>query len=176
MKLPGSNLDAKFSGYADDSTAILATDTSIKLYFHLVKLFARVSGSKINYDKSKGLFLGKWKTTSDHPFGISWVKSLKILGYYCGSDVTDDDIWSKPFLKFDNTLTLWRTRHLSLKGKSTVLNSLGLSKILYYANAYLIPKHYVTQLTRSSFRFICRSAYEPVARDVLHLGFFRWRS
>ena len=171
LKLPGSNLEAKISGYADDSTAILTTDTSIKLYFHWVKLFARVSGSKVNYDKSKGLFLGKWKSRSDHPFGISWVKSLKILGYYFGSDVTDDDIWSKTFLKFDKTLNLWRSRHLSLKGKSTVLNSLGVTKILYYANASLIPKHYVTLLTRSSFRFIWRSLYEPVSRNVLYLGF-----
>ena len=171
LKLPGSNLEAKFSAYADDSLGILTTDASIRHYFHWVKLFGRVSGSKINYDKSKGLFLGKWKTRSDHPFGISWVKSLKILGYYFGPDTNYDDIWAKTFLKFDKTLNLWRLRKLSLKGKSTVLNSLGLSKVLYYATGSLVPTHYVTLLTRSSFRFIWKSKYEPIARDVLYLGF-----
>ena len=71
LKLPGTNLEAKFSAYADDSLGILTTETSIKLYLHWVKLFGRVSCSNVNYDKSKGLFLGKWKTRSDHPFGIS---------------------------------------------------------------------------------------------------------
>ena len=171
LKLPGSNLEAKFSAYADDSLGILTTDASIRHYFHWVKLFGRVSGSKINYDKSKGLFLGKWKTRSDHPFGISWVKSLKILGYYFGTGTDPDNIWAKTFQKFDNTLNLWRLRKLSLKGRSTVLNSLGLSKILYYASASLIPTHYATLFTRSSFRFVWKSKYEPVARDVLYLSF-----
>ena len=90
LKLPGSNLEAQISAYADDSLAILTTDTSIKNYFHWVKLFYRVSGSKVNYDKSKGLFLGKWKTRSDHPFGISWVKSLKVFGYYFGNTADYD--------------------------------------------------------------------------------------
>ena len=170
LKLPGSNLEAKISAYADDSLAILTTDTSIKNYFHWVKLFNRVSGSKVNYDKSKGLFLGKWKTRSDHPFGISWVKSLKVLGYYFGN-ADLDEIWNKTFQKFDKTLSLWKARHLSLKGKSTVLNSLGLSKILYCSTATLIPKHYLTLFKRASFRFIWHSVYEPVARNTLYLSF-----
>lgn len=87
-----------------------------------------MSGSKVNYDKTRGMFLGKWKNRSDHPFGISWVKCHKILGYYFGYENCADETWSKVFLKFDNTLNLWRTRRLFLKGKSTVLNSLGLSK------------------------------------------------
>ena len=171
LKLFGANVEAKFSAYADDSTGILTTDTSIHLYFHWVKLFGRISGSKVNYDKSKGMFLGKWKTRSDHPFGISWVKSLRILGYFYGTDTDVDELWSKAFQKFDKTLNLWRLRKLSFKGKSTVLNSLGWSKILYFATASIIPVHYETLLTRSCFRFIWNSKYEPVARDTLYLGF-----
>ena len=171
LKLPGTNLEAKFSAYADDSTGILTTETSIRHYFRWVKLFGRVSGSKINNDKSKGLFLGKWKTRSDHPFGISWVKSLDILGYYFGIEADVDESWANAFLKFDKTLNLWRIRKLSFKGKSTVLNSLGCSKILYFAIASVIPTHYETLLTRSSFRFIWNLKFEPVARDTLYLGF-----
>lgn len=171
LKLPGSNIEVKLSMYADDSTAILTTDSSIQKYFYWVKYFEKISGSKVNYDKSKGLYLGKWKSRSDHPFGISWIKSHKILGYYFGTDVDDDNIWSKVFLKFDNTLNLWRLRKLSLKGKSTVLNSLGLSKVLYYATATILPSHYETLLQRSSFRFIWNSKYEPVSRKTLYLEF-----
>ena len=91
------------------------------------------------------------KNRSDHPFGISWIKYNKILGYYFGSHFSQDDIWSNIFLKFDRTLNLWTLRHLSFKGKSNVLNSLCLSKLLYYANANILPSHYERLLQRKFF-------------------------
>ena len=121
-------------------------------YFYWVNLFGRVSGSKVNFGKSKGLYLGKWKDGSDHPFGISWVKDHKILGYHFG-ELSPDDAWSKLFLKFDKTLNLWKSRQLSFKGKSTVLNSLCLSTFLYYSAAQVVPSHYETILERVAFRF-----------------------
>ena len=171
LKLPGSNLEVKLSMYADDSTAILTNDSSAQKYFYWVKMFGKISGAKINYDKSKGLYLGKWKNRSDHPFGISWIKYNKILGYYFGSHFSQDDVWSNIFLKFDRTLNLWSLRHLSFKGKSNVLNSLCLSKLLYYANANILPSYYERLLQRKFFRFIWNSAYEPVARKTLYLNF-----
>ena len=171
LQLPGSNLEAKLSLYADDSTAILTNDSSIHRYFYWVKMFGRISGAKINYDKSKGMYLGKWKNRSDHPFGISWIKHQKILGYTFGTNYCQDDIWSKIFLKIDNVLNLWRSRQLSYKGKSTVLNSLCLSKLLYYTVANVLPSHYEILLQRRYFRFIWNSKYEPVSRQTLYLEF-----
>ena len=171
FKLPGSNSEVKLSLYADDSTALLTSDSSVRKYFYWVKLFGQVSGAKINYDKSKGMYLGKWKTRSDHPFGISWIDNHKILGYRFGSRFSEDDIWSKIFVKIDRTLNLWNSRKLSFKGKSTVLNSLCVSKILYYAAATPIPSHYLTLLQRRFFRFMWNSTYEPVARNTLYLDF-----
>ena len=173
LKMPGTGQELKQTLYADDGTAILTSELSIHNFFHLIKLFGRVSGSKVNYDKTRGMFLGKWKNRSDHPFGISWVKCHKILGYYFGYENCADETWSKVFLKFDNTLNLWRTRRLFLKGKSTVLNSLGLSKVLYYATAAELPPHYETLLQRSAFRFIWNSKYEPVSRKTLYLEFLK---
>ena len=173
LKMPGTKKELKQTLYADDGTTILTSEPSIQIFFHWVKLFGRVSGSKVNYDKTRGMFLGKWKTRSDHPFGISWVKCHKILGYYFGDNNSADETWSKVFLKFDKTLNLWRTRRLSLKGKSTVLNSLGLSKILYYATAAELPSHYATIVQRSAFRFIWDSKFEPVARNTMYLEFLK---
>ena len=131
--------------YADDSTGIFTSDSSMQHSFYWIDLFGRVSGSKINFHKSKGMFLGKWKTRSDHPFGISWIKYHKILGCIFGFDFSDDDVWYKWFLKFDQTLNLWKNRKLSFKGKFTVLNSSCLSKLLYYSTltmCLLIIRYY----------------------------------
>ena len=164
IQMPGSASEVKLSLYADDNTAILTTET-------WVKLFGKVSGAKVNYEKSKGLYLGKSKTRSDHPFGISWIKSHKILGYLFGTGFSNDDVWSKIFLTIDKTLNLWTSRKLSFKGKSTVLNSLCLNKIMYYAAANPIPSHYITLFERRFFRFIWNSTFEPITRKTLYLDF-----
>ncbi|MES9885145.1 MAG: reverse transcriptase domain-containing protein [Sedimenticola sp.] len=171
ITVPGKGSDIKISMYADDNTGILTTDKSIKKYLYWAKLFGRISGSKINYNKSKGIFFGKWKNRSDHPFGISWAKNHKIFGYHFGHDNTEDDIWANHLRNINNTLQLWKSRLLSMKGKSTVLNSLCVSKLLYYAAATLIPSHYSTLLQRYFFNFIWNSTYEPVARKTLYMPF-----
>ena len=65
--------------YADNNTTVLTDDKSMFHFFRHVSDFQKVAGSKINYNKSCGMFLGKWKNRSDHPFGISWVKMLNYL-------------------------------------------------------------------------------------------------
>ena len=171
IKVPGSDYEIKMSLYADDNTGIFTSDFSMHKYFYHIKCFQKISGSKINYRKSNGMYLGKWKNRSDHPFGITWVPNAKLLGYRYGYNINEDDMWSKLYLKFDNTMNLWRNRQLSFKGKSIVLNSICINEILYYVSAGIIPSHYRTLFQRSCFRFIWASTYEPVGRNTLYLPF-----
>ena len=98
--------------YADDNTGIFIDDYSMSHFFNVVEQYQKVSGSKVNYKKSNGLYLGKWNIRSDQPFGISWVRSCKMLGYYFGYDISYVDIWSKRFNKFQ-VINLSRTKMLS---------------------------------------------------------------
>jgi len=54
--------------YADDNTTILTNDQSIRRFFDHVSNFEKVSGSKVNYKTSNGVFLGKRKDRSDQVF------------------------------------------------------------------------------------------------------------
>jgi len=49
------------------------------------------------------MFVGKWKRRSDHPFGISWIKHSKNLGYRFGYELNDDFIWNRHFTKLHQT-------------------------------------------------------------------------
>lgn len=167
--VPGGQFECKMSLYADDNTSILTDDSSIKNFFSEVELYQKMSGSKINYRKSNGLYLGKWKNRSDQPFGISWVRNCKLLGYHFGYDLNIDNIWSRLFLKFSRTLNLHSKKNISFKGKSTVLNSLAFSNILYYITGNILPTHYINMFQKAAFKFIWNSAYEPVSRKTLYL-------
>lgn len=169
LLVPGGKFHLKMSLYADDNTGIFTDDSSVKRFFDHICLFQRLSGSKINYRKSSGLYLGKWKNRSDHPFGISWVQNTKLLGYHVGYNLSPDDIWSTVFNKWSNTLNIWKHRDLSFKGKSTILNSLLLPKIIYYVTCNLLPTHYLNIIQRACFRFIWNSTFEPILRKTLYL-------
>ena len=94
-----------------------------------------------------------------------------IFGFTFGFDFSDDDVWSQLFLKFDQTLNLWKNRKLTFKGKSTVLNSLCLSKLLYYSTANHSPPHYTVLFQRSMLRLVWNSKFVPISGKTLFLDF-----
>ena len=78
MYLPDSIEQYKCSGYADDTTIAVTTDESIEEVFTIYDTFEEASRAKLNRGKSKGMWLGAWKSRTDTP--LSWVKELPLLG------------------------------------------------------------------------------------------------
>ena len=167
IKLPGSKTEVKVSLYADDSTGICTNDFSIKKLLTWCDRYGKASGAKLNYRKTKGLWLGKWKTRSDHPFGISWADKAKILGIYFGKNVTHDDNWNPIFVKFQKILNSYKQRSLCYKEKVLVINCLAASLIWYPASVILMPGHYLAQFQRAMFLFLWGTTRtEPLKRSV----------
>ena len=168
VKLPGTSQICKLSLYADDSLAICTCDASVKRVLHWCSLYGCASGAKLNLQKTKGLFLGKWKSRSDHPFGISWVENCKLLGIKFGNNLTADDIWQPIYSKFVKTLNLWKQRHLSFVEKSIVVKILACSKLWYVGSVCILPVHYLQLFEKAIFRFLWPSIAEPLKRTVCY--------
>jgi hypothetical protein len=93
LKLPGSPEQCNISVFADDSTGILTNDKSIKKFVYLINLFGKASGSKLNKNKTKGLWLEAWKDRKDHyKFGIDFVECIKMIGFKIGNNIRQGDI------------------------------------------------------------------------------------
>ena len=168
VSLPGSDDSAKISAFADDGLGFCTTDASIRALLKIYNNFGKASGSKLNYSKTKGIFVGKWKSRSDHPFGISWIDHSKIVGILTGNDVTPDDQFYPVLSKFRNVLNSCRGRSLSIFGKTVLCNVLALSKLWYRGAVTPVSKHYVKLFQRETFRFIWHSTAEPIRRSVLY--------
>ena len=168
LKLPGSTDSAKISLYADDSTGICVDDYSIGRILYWSRKYGLASGSKLNMTKTKGIFIGKWKSRSDHPFGISWVDDIKLLGIRHGKDLSFDDVWHPLFTKISNTLNLFSSRRLSLRGKSTIINVSCLSKLWYVGSVLPINSHYIHVISKSVVNFFWKSTSELLERKVLY--------
>lgn len=76
---------SKVTQYADDITLTLKHSYSVKKAFTLIHLYESASGSKLNTEKSEGLWIGAVRGSSERPVPIRWHPTqLKILGIWLG--------------------------------------------------------------------------------------------
>ena len=171
IQIPGSNnKQCKVSQYADDTTLILANDYSITRAFNLINVFERGSGSKLNPKKTEGLWIGSYAGRTSGPVNITWVADkLKILGVYLGNANLEQANWADRVTKLETRLNLWRTRTLSLKGKSMIINTLGASGLWYTATVVNMPDWVHTRVSKAIWDFLWNGKTELVKRDTCRL-------
>jgi hypothetical protein len=79
---------------------IFKQHTFLSIWFGLLsqRNFQIKSGSKINYEKTKGLFIGRLRGKRPRLTNISWISdNIKTLGVFHGYNIDTDDIWKKIF-------------------------------------------------------------------------------
>ena len=84
----------------------------------VISTYERGSGAKLNRSKSEAMWVGSWKDRDNQPFGLTWVKKIKILEVFFGVIDVQCDNWEPKLSKLDKMLSLWKSRSLSMVGKS----------------------------------------------------------
>ena len=154
LHLPVGNTELRVSQYADDTTAIVSTDHSIRRIFDLFLEYELASGAKLNNSKCHGLWLGSWANRSESIVPIQWSSdSISILGSTLGPAITLEKIWAPVVRKIESTLSSWANQSLSFSGKSTVINTLVVSRIWYLASVFCIPDSIISSMNRAIFSF-----------------------
>ena len=73
--------------YADDTTIAITQNRCFKEVIKDLDMYEQATGAKVNYGKTKGLWIGAWKNRTDIPLNIKWTnKNVKSLGIYQGND------------------------------------------------------------------------------------------
>ena len=67
IRLPGSSEKSKINQYADDGNLTLVDEFSITKSFEIVHMFEKDSGSKLNLDKTEGMWFGSMPGRTDGP-------------------------------------------------------------------------------------------------------------
>ena len=166
--LPGARgSHFKVRQYADDTTSFLKDYRLLVNLFSIVSLYERGSGAKLNRGKTKAMWLGAWKTRTSQPLGLKWVTKMKILGVFFGTEPVEEANWQHKINKLEKALNLWKSRALSLVGKSLIVNVLGFSKFLYLAKVLVIPQWVLVRVNQLVWPFIWGSRIETVSRDSL---------
>ena len=130
--------------YADDTTAFIADEKSAKCLFAKLDHFKKVSGLKINIEKTEGWWLGSNVHSQKKPFGIKWstepIKALRIYYSYDKQSAERANFDDKILKKLERLLYWWKARDLSLMGKVLIVKTLGISQFTFLASVLHIPE------------------------------------
>lgn len=131
IPIPGGNGEtAKITQYADDATLTLRDDMSVQRCFDIVTRYERGSGSKLNYEKTEGIYIGKQEGRQHGAVPITWKNDfLEILGAQIGPSLEQD--WRKPLGKLNRRLQGWSSRSLSIYGRALITRTFGLANFIF---------------------------------------------
>ena len=125
----------------DDATLLLRGEYSIHKTFEMIEMYEKGSGSKLNMHKTKGMWLSSKAGQVTGPVDIQWINDkLKLLGLTFGSEAAILASWQDRAAELETCLGRWQHQELSFQGKTLILNTLGLSGLVYLGSVQPIPK------------------------------------
>jgi len=143
--------------YADDTILFLDHDLekakNLKL---LLCAFEQVSGLKINFHKSELFCFGEADVARQEYVDLFGYKSgdlpLKYLGIRIHYRKLKNVDWRAVVEHFEKRLSSWKSKHLSIGGRLTLINSV-LSSLPMYMMSFALPKGVLKKLDYFRSRF-----------------------
>ena len=126
--------------FADDTQLFNKNDESVKKSFDILTIYEKASGSKVNYEKTKGMYIGSAKNNRPKFTKIVWTKdNVKTLGIHHGYNIQNDEIWKSIIDQMKNCVHVWKSRNLTYTGKTLIVKNLLISLCGYEIEMRGIP-------------------------------------
>ncbi len=126
-----NNTEIKLSSFADDtSLALDGSESSLKNALDELTTFEKLSGLKVNFDKTQVIWIGNKKFSSDSiktKFKLLWGQTeFKLLGITFHVDLNKliDLNFNCKLEKLQNSINHWKRRLLTPLGRLTVIKTL----------------------------------------------------
>ena len=165
----------KLTAYADDVTIFMdGTQKDLATTCSVLDSFNKISGLKVNYEKSAILRIGTLRNTqvrycTERRF--AWTsKGTKTLGIYFTNDtnnITEMNMIDR-IKQISTLLDKWKLRNLTLLGKITVIKMLAFPIILYPLTNLPDPnENLIKTIKKKLFTFLWNDKPDKVARKVM---------
>jgi exonuclease III len=136
LKIPSSqNETLVTSAYADDITVFITQDEGFTHMLQSFMVYGAISGARLNIHKSKGLFVGRWRSRTDQPLGFEWnEQGGKYLGIHLGNtEAWQQKNWTELENKTKAILQKWErvSQATSYLDRKLILNQLVGAKMTH---------------------------------------------
>jgi hypothetical protein len=160
------------SQFADDTSfAVHCNKQALDTLFKYLEVYGRITGLKINIEKTEILLLGK-TNIDDVPkrYRKHIKESVKYLGcnIYKEHKSTTEKNTEEAVKKIEALLKKWEKRHITLSGRIAVIKSLLLPQLTYTLSTLPSPsKETIKQINSLFFKFIHKGGSEKIKRTIL---------
>ena len=133
----------------------------------MVREFSEIAGPVLNINKSEIIGTCQYKTLSEIG-NIKTTNNANCLGIYVGHDKTvcNPKNWYDKIGKLQSTLTTWSKRNLTMFGSVTIINALGISKVVFSVQNTPIPSDVPELIKKILYKFIWKNR-EIIKRKTL---------
>ena len=170
----------KILQYCDDTTLLLNSLDELPEAFDNISQFYKISGLKLNINKSIGFGIGSSKDILGNPGNLHWKSKdeiTKILGIHFNSMQEASDIeenWIPKLEKIKELAIKLQRRPVSLWGKVLLCKTFLLSQLSFTIQALSMPTKYIQELETICFKFIWhkqneKKTIERIKRQVMCL-------
>ena len=173
-------LEHKISQYADDTEVAVTDIQSITELFKTLQNYEKATNSKINKEKTEGLWVGNWKNKQERPLNLKWTnKSVISLGIIIGNKVGSNGSKILSELNYagqietiKNKINYWKGKGLPLFSRVKIANIFILSTLWHRTHIWDISREHLETINRMIRNFIWEDkAGARVRQEVLQLGF-----
>ena len=149
------------------------TKSLIERSFLLLNIFAKLSGLKVNYEKTEALWIGSFKNRTDkltiNPI-IKWsFRKVKALGAWFSTSKEEAVMlnYQEKEEKISKILSCWQLRRLTLIGKVTVIKSLAASQLVYIMSSLRSSQSYLKEIHQLLYNFLWDGRGDKIKRSVI---------
>ena len=125
--------------------------------------------------QNKALWIGVSRKNKTEPLKFQCPKDpIKFLGTYLSHDAAannNNNFYIK-IRKMETKLNIWRSRDLTLFGRTMLAKSLGLSQLIYTASMLSVTETVIQQTQSKLFAFLWKNKRDKIKRKVLFFFFF----
>ena len=168
ISMPGGQV-LKVQAYADDTTFTVTSEKDIKKILEHFKTFNAASGGKININKSNIMGLGAWKRKEHFPSNIQNKTKIKITGivWHNNPNTYNTEQYNGLLQTTDNIINMYTHISHTIFGRSAIVNTLIIPKIIYIASVTEPPPHFITNMNKKIRAFLFKSTIRSIHHNTL---------
>ena len=145
--------------FADDTTYFLHDLESLAQLKKTIATFSNFTSLQVNYEKSEIAGIGASKDTELLDIGIKTLnltrEAIRILVYFTYNKQIHKKLnFDRALNNFKQVINMWKNRTLSLYGKTIILKSLAIPKLLYVCSMSEVPSVYTDEVKKCMCKFL----------------------
>jgi hypothetical protein len=141
--------------FADDTLVYLRETDDLNELRKIINIFCKASTARFNMEKTEYLPIGRKeyreKVIEERKFGENEIEegvkiieegeSMRTLGAWVGNETNAEIQWEAIIKKQEDSIKIWSSMNMSLKGKEIILKALIQSKAMFLATVNGMPNH-----------------------------------